>query len=771
MRRSHLCLTTAMTSLLGLHGFALAQTTDQSQQPAASHIKPSPPLKPGTVSQSGLETINVTAQRRSQRLQDVPIAVTAVSPKELETYQIHSTTQVAELVPNMSGLNNPGLGSAAAYYIRGLGSTSTLATFDPAVGTYVDDIYIPRQNATDFGFFDIDQLQVLRGPQGTLFGSNTTGGAVVVNLRVPGQSFGGYGEIGYGEYQSVTSRGSIDSPLSDKIFTKTSYFAQTDDGWAKDIVTHQRINQTHDVGVREAVRVLVNDDTTWDLSGSYIRDDVLFLPTQVIGGQRISVSGLSLSGGALSPYITGHIGNNGQVGLTQSWLAASHVTVIKDYGRFDFITGYQGIAQNNAEDLFDASYSTGGYVTDNFDRNSTVSQELKYTNHLGSRLTYTAGLYYSRESDMTNYAGLSTGTIGYHPPGTKGAPFLIDDGTLNNTTESYAAYGQADYKITNALTLTLGTRYTIQDKKFNYNSANNPVLGSRYITMGEILAAGIPDSEKTTLPSFHGALSYRFNPDLMAYVSGTEGFKSGGWNAFGDAPAQFTRFGPEKDWTVEAGIRSNFWGNRGRFNLTGFWMYDNGLQTTADTVLSNGTASFLTGNFSDLENYGLEADGALQVVPALTIQGNVGIQHAWYTNLAPGIASQLASCRAGVAASCGESIVTPGGNVAEPEFTPAFNSTLGYQWDVWGNDRFKLTNQADVNLVSRELVALAGIPSSIDKFRAVLDMGLSLQVDTKWTVTAECKNCTFVNYAVYGLGTLPFLNAPGYWDLKLSYKF
>jgi len=779
--RSSLLLTTATVSVLCASVSVAAQSPDAAttQVKAAHSGTVAKPLRvaPKAVVQEpvengGLETVSVTAQRRTQRLQDVPIAVTAVSAKDLDTFQIHSTKEVSQLVPNMSGTNNPGIGSAATYFIRGLGSTGSISTFDPAVGTYVDDIYIPRQNANDFGFFDVDQIQVLRGPQGTLFGSNTTGGAVVVNLKTPGMDTHGNAEISYGEYNRVTSRGSVDIPISANVFTKTSFFAQSDDGYARDIITNEHLNATHNVGIREAVRVLLGSDVTWDVSGSWIRDDITALPTLANGGKRVSISGFSSSGGALEPYLTGDKAKSGQGNLTQSWLTASHFTIVKDYGRFDIITGYQGISQNYALDLFGASYPTGGFVLDNYDRDNTVSQEVKFSSHLGRRLTYTGGLYYSHEQDMTDFGELSTGTAGVHPVGSLGKPTVIDDGVLNETTESYAAYGQADYKVTSALTATLGARYTIQTKKFDYNSADNPLLGSRHITMNQIIAAGIQDSEKTTLPSFHAALTYRINPDLMTYVSVTEGFKSGGWNAFGSAPNQFTRFGPEKNWSVEGGLRSDFLNNRGRFNLTAFWMHDSGLQTTADTVLSNGQASFLTGNFSDLENYGLEADGALKIGRVLTLQGSAGVQRAKYVDLTSNITGQLASCRSGLASSCGSSIITPGGNIAEPQFTPAFTGSLGYIWNVWGNNRFRVTNQGDVTLTSRELVALAGIPSGVDKFRAVLDLGLTLQpTRASWSITAECKNCTFVTYSTYGLGAVPYLNAPGYWDVRLAYRF
>ncbi|MDO9487243.1 MAG: Plug domain-containing protein, partial [Sphingomonadaceae bacterium] len=140
---------------------ASAQTADASGTEAQSGV-----------GETGLEEIVVTAQRRSQNLQEIPIAVSAFSAAELENRGVTETLDLIQYVPNLFGSNNTGLGSANAYYLRGLGSTETVATFDPPVATYIDDIYISRQNANNFGFFDVERIEVLRGPQGTLFGRN-----------------------------------------------------------------------------------------------------------------------------------------------------------------------------------------------------------------------------------------------------------------------------------------------------------------------------------------------------------------------------------------------------------------------------------------------------------------------------------------------------------------------------------------------------------------------------------------------------------------------
>jgi iron complex outermembrane recepter protein len=122
----------------------------------------------------GLEDIVVTAQRRAESAQDVPIAITAFNAETLQTRGINTALDVTQFVPNLVGLNNTGLGTANAYYLRGVGNTESIATFDPPIGTYIDDVYISRQNANNFSFFDVERVEVLRGPQGTLFGRNTT---------------------------------------------------------------------------------------------------------------------------------------------------------------------------------------------------------------------------------------------------------------------------------------------------------------------------------------------------------------------------------------------------------------------------------------------------------------------------------------------------------------------------------------------------------------------------------------------------------------------
>ncbi|NJS14101.1 MAG: Plug domain-containing protein, partial [Sphingopyxis sp.] len=163
---------------------------------------------------AGLEDIVVTAQRREESAQDVPIALSAFSAAELERRNVTDALALTQYVPNLIATNNTGLSTANTYYIRGIGDGESLASKDPPVGTYIDDIYFSRQSTNNFAYFDIERIEVLRGPQGTLFGRNTTGGAVNVHLKKPAEEFEGYVEAGYGRFDQVSLRGGVDLPVS-----------------------------------------------------------------------------------------------------------------------------------------------------------------------------------------------------------------------------------------------------------------------------------------------------------------------------------------------------------------------------------------------------------------------------------------------------------------------------------------------------------------------------------------------------------------------------
>jgi len=252
----------------------------------------------------GLEEITVTAQRREQSLQDVPIAITAFTADQLEQRQVFNTYDLVRNIPNLTGNSNVGVGTSSSLYIRGIGNGESIATFDLPVGTYVDDVYVARQNHNNFSLFDVERIEVLRGPQGTLFGRNTTGGAINVVMKKPGEELKGFVEAGIGRFGLWTARTSIDLPISDRLLTKFSAYRIKDDGYALQVSTGNYLNDRDASGLRADIRFLPVDGVTIDFIGEYVDDsNTNFLNVENSDGNRIVNN--KIKQGSLVGVITG----------------------------------------------------------------------------------------------------------------------------------------------------------------------------------------------------------------------------------------------------------------------------------------------------------------------------------------------------------------------------------------------------------------------------------------------------------------------------------
>ena len=237
-----------------------------------------------------LEEVLVTAERREASVQDVPIAVSAYNEDMIDKLQIDDTLDLINVVPNMFGGNNTGLGTANMYYLRAQGNDESISTFDPPVGTYVDDVYITRQNVNNVALFDVERIEVLRGPQGTLYGRNTTGGAISVVMKKPSDTMQGYVEAGAGRFGKTLLRGSIDLPLSDNVLTKFSAYYVDDDGYLENRTDGKDYNEADLTGVRAALRWLISDSMTWDIAIDGGKSEVANIHGFLDGDDRYSLS-------------------------------------------------------------------------------------------------------------------------------------------------------------------------------------------------------------------------------------------------------------------------------------------------------------------------------------------------------------------------------------------------------------------------------------------------------------------------------------------------
>lgn len=220
-----------------------------------------------------IEEVIVTAQRREQSAQAVPVTVSAFSAEDVQVRNLTQAVDISQYIPNMFGSNNIGLGAANTYFIRGLGTTESLATQDPPVATYVNEIYLARTSSNNIALFDVQRIEVLRGPQGTLFGRNTTGGAIHVVLQEPHDEREGFLEAGIGSYSNRELRGGVNLPLSARVRGRLAGYLTDTEGYAKNVTTGERVNHRRAHGLRGSLGVDFTDTVSWQASAIHTSDE------------------------------------------------------------------------------------------------------------------------------------------------------------------------------------------------------------------------------------------------------------------------------------------------------------------------------------------------------------------------------------------------------------------------------------------------------------------------------------------------------------------
>ncbi|MEM7702315.1 MAG: TonB-dependent receptor [Pseudomonadota bacterium] len=840
----------SMTSALALAAMpstALAQDTEAEES---------------AEEQSGVARIIVTAQRREESVQDVPIAISAFNNEELARRGIANALEVAQFVPNLVGLNNTGLGTANAYYLRGIGNTESIATFDPPIGTYVDDIYLSRQNANNLSLFDVNRVEVLRGPQGTLFGRNTTGGAVNVYMNDPGDDYAGFVEVGYGSYDQKLGRASLDIPLSDSFAVKVSGYFQDDDGYAINTLANDRTNENDGWGVRLGIRGELSDTISW--KGSYIHtyaDSANVLnfdcdpanPTNC-DGRFVSTGfteGSSLNSGAFGPLVTGEKANFGLGNEAEmDFLSSNFEIELGEDWTVNFITGFVDINQDFALDFADGrglpsasnpipavtGFTFGGFTIANQGEHTQFTQEIKFTGSLADGLIdLVGGVFYFYEDNRTDFGDIFSLNLGPGGPPPDGFPLLLADRIIDNEAEAWAGYAQADFNVTDRLTLTAGIRYTDETKDFAITDNRNRIGGglcsapnqfgpSTCIDSANLVAANgvaIPREQSVDIFTPRFAVNYEMD-DVLLFASATRGFKSGGWNARGTSPGELLPFGPETAWSYEAGFKSDLFNNLLRLNVTAFYLDVSDLQAPSAFIRGDGSLAFLTRNFADYENKGLEVEITTVPVDGLNLFASLGYQDDEYNidQNAPvldefgvqSVAAQQATCLTQLASglipnvsgpdnatACGVGIVAPNGDLAEPVRTPDFTIAFGGSYDIdagditfrpFANANWRSSSEvgtSELTLFDQPITGPSGTvfpantlglgdpldpaSGSFSPSRWIVNGGLTLAHTNGLSITAECRNCFDEEAVESALANFSYLNPPRTWIVRAKIDF
>jgi iron complex outermembrane receptor protein len=603
-------------------------------------------------SEGGIGDIIVTAQRRSQRLQDVPLSVTAATGEQLRELNVTDTGRIELLTPGLTWGNDSG--ARAWPSLRGVETANGEANGEPAIAFFVDDIYKSRNAQANVPLVDIARVEVLRGPQGTLFGRNSTGGAINIITNAPETDRLSYGLEGtYGSFDNIRVEGFLNAPLGANTAGRVAFTRHRRDGYLRNLGTGGDANDQNMWYFRGALRHATGPfDVTARLSSLNVDRNGAGAFTSKVLGQTYTVgtpSGRSIYGVPIfiNPRVL-----DGIPDITTPTGPRDIGTPVAD-NPFQFRTNFRAREQTKSLDgsltiNYDLGPATLTSVTgltdfssipiqdnDFTDLNSIVNttsllsaesksfqQELRLGSSNGSALTWVVGGFYFKDKIRERFAVEDLNRSNYARPGGGTTSFQFDRRTSTDT-NSYALFGQASYAVVENLSLTAGGRYTIDEKSYTLRE-----LGF-FGTLGTNPPLDIDRSFKKF--TWRLGAEYRPSPDNMIYASASTGFRSGGFNRFNDDPAtpQDERvFDSETMTAYEIGSKNDF-GRRVRLNLAAFLQIIEDQQvSTVQTILNTGQSGFF--NAGRTRIYGAEADLTLRPVSAWLINANATLLNARY---------------------------------------------------------------------------------------------------------------------------------------------
>ena len=645
-----------------------------------------------------LEEITVTAQKRAENVQDVPIAITAFSSAGMSKKGLTNISQIGDFTPNVeidSTASFSGSTQVLSAFVRGIGQADFAFNLDPGVGVYVDGVYYARTFGAVLDLLDLERVEVLKGPQGTLFGRNTIGGAISIITRRPGEEYAFKGDVTMGRYNRLDVRGAVDIPLvADKLLSQISFSSKTRDGyhenaqWPGQFITdagkftlpdrtfNSAAGGENTQNIRAKIEWRAADDLTFTLSGDYTHVDeqstpsvllatnpglkdiyntcittpvdiivttplggVCTTPRAVVGG---ALAGVNVDGDPANDrlvfddsLITGEIDRSYPGGANYSKAKGFGFAVTADWDIRDdltlkSITAYRDLTATFAQDVDGTPVTMGDHA---FNTNQwQVSEELQLTGiSFDGDLKWLLGLYaFHEEGDLTDFPTFAGGLLQIVGP------------NLFNT-EAYAGFAHAEYDVTEKLTVTVGTRYTVENKQFMGLQRD---LNSIAFQLGFPLALH-PDPTDTTLYfpstlnkrtfnniSFKAGLDYALTDDALVYASFSQGYKSGGWTTRATVPILTApEFNEETAATYELGLKGQYFDHRLQTNIAAFFTnYDN-LQVTVQDGISP-----VTENAASSEIKGVEFEFQSLLSENLEINGSIGYIDAKYTSLKAGTA-------------------------------------------------------------------------------------------------------------------------------------
>ena len=673
--------------------------------------------------------IIVTAQRREQSLIEVPLAITALGGETLANRGVTSSTQLGATVPNLQ-INSPFGNTQPNFSLRGIGVANEYNSNQASpVGVYIDDVYLAPRTSHGMGLFDLDRVEVLRGPQGTLFGRNTTGGAInfiTAKPKLDGSS--GYAEIGYGNYDTFTAQGAAETTLSDGIGLRLAGNWAKGDGQVKNVAPGGRDpNSIDSLQGRASLRIRPEGSGLDVVLKAYGGRD---------RGTGAAVHGFVPFRAGLGFWETNETrtGNNN----TDAWGFSGNIAIdLSDAVRLTSITSYDGGKQEVQQAADGAPLDILDITWHSYYRQWSQELRINATTDLADVV---AGVFYGWDRNITE----NTFNLPLPPAG----GFFQH---YRQERKSYAAFAQGDFHLGENLTLTVGARYTTDKSKYD-DAYANLFIGAVGAPMTPIAStvpcAGVAGTcaydpaarfalkDSNNALTGRVALSYTFDDKTLVYASYNRGYRAGAVNGGGyTSSAGISYIEPERVNAYEVGLKGRYFDNVLALAASAFY-YDYTNQQLQDT--RPGPVSFLV-NTPKSTVYGAELEGNIRPAAGLTFNFAIGLLHSEYKQL-----------------------VLQGTNLSGNSlpFAPKFTGQFGMDWDMAQLAGGTLTFSPNVQVTSRQFfspfntINAAGSPQVNAELQqpgnAKVNATLSWKSD-KLTVRAFVNNLLKEQTYAYGL--------------------
>jgi iron complex outermembrane receptor protein len=596
-------------------GPALAQTETPSE-------KPQEEAPQGEVE----EQITVTAQKREEKLQEVPISITAYTEKILDAVVATELHDITQRTPNFQYVPCADL-KLCFPSIRGIASAGGGGAAAPTVGFYVDQVFLGNNTEAQFDLFDIERIEVLRGPQGTMYGVNTIGGVMNVVTSKPQFELGGRIDLLAGNYEYTRGRVSLTGPvLGEKGAGKIAgLYNLRDKGYVDNVFDGTTGNDNETTAVRGELQFLPSDTAVINVTGDYRHINQHSKYFDILGESPLldALSGFDFD---TDPYDRETNANTRGTESLDGWGSAVTAEISFDSFLFTSVSGYR---EHDYFNRGDTDMSPVDWVGDGDpEEQYQFTQEVRFTSTTTNIADWIGGLYYFHQSfDNQSYVEFYddfNGIVLGLPPGL----VLFDQATGNVVSDSYAAFGHATFHLTDQLELAVGARYTQDEKEIEYFQTSEtgffPVIAPKHAD----------DSWDAFTPSVN--LSWSANQNLMIYGTANRGFKSGGYNqGLGEGPlTAAVPFDPEFLWNYEVGLKTTTFANRLALDLAIFDMDWSDIQIITDNPA---TPLFdpITLNAAKAHSTGAELEARLRATRRLEITGSVGLLDAEYDEDAP----------------------------------------------------------------------------------------------------------------------------------------